>query len=81
MDPFLVEFRDESLYCILTGKVIPADGAESILSTQTQGQKWYEEFKTGCFVDSDRFEKTIPRRKVMSFACNVVSVKLPAKRR
>ena len=37
MDPFLVEFWDESLYCISTGKVIPGDNAESILSTQTHG--------------------------------------------
>ena len=76
IDPYLVEFRDESLYCISTGKVIPADTAESILSTQTQGQKWHEEFKTGCFANSDRFEKPIPRRKVKSFACITMSVKL-----
>ena len=39
MDLFLEEFRDESPYCILTGKVIPADTAENTLSTQTQCQK------------------------------------------
>ena len=81
MDPFLTEFRDNSLYCISTGKVIPADTAKSILSTQTQGQTWYEEFKAGCFADSDRFGKPIPRRKVKSFVCNAVSVKLPVKDR
>ena len=47
MDPYLVDFRDEKLYCILTGKVMPVDIAESILATRAQGQKWYEEFRTG----------------------------------
>ena len=33
------EFRDESLYCISMGKVIPADTAESIFSTTATGSK------------------------------------------
>ena len=79
MDPFLADFRDDKLYCISTGKVISENVAGSILATQTQGQQWYDEFKTGCFADGDRFEKPIPRRKVKSFACNALSVKLQTK--
>ena len=79
MNPFLADFRNDKLYCISTGKVVSDDIAESILATRKQGQQWYDEFSTGCFADSDRFEKPIPRRKVRSFTCNALSVKLKTK--
>ena len=79
MDPFLADIPGEKLYCISTGKEISEDIAGSIFATQTQGQQLYEEFKTGCFADGDRFEKPISRRKVKSFACNALLVKLKTK--
>ncbi|MCG7875152.1 MAG: hypothetical protein N0C90_02335 [Candidatus Thiodiazotropha endolucinida] len=81
MDPFLVDFRDDKLYCISTGTVMPSDIADSILATESKGQQWYEEFKAGCFADHDRFEKPIPRRKIKSFTSNAVTVKLQTKDR
>ena len=74
MDPFGEDDADEALCCISTDQVIPPDIAHDILSIASDGEKWFNEFRDGRFVDPSRFEKPIPRHKMETSASAVVTI-------
>ena len=45
MDPFLEDFRDEKLYCISTGRVMPQAIADEIIMADKRGQEWFKSSK------------------------------------
>ena len=67
MNPFQMK-TDDNLYCLSSGKSVPAEVKEDLLNCIERGKSWCEEFEKGCQLDPLRFEKPIPRRKVQNFA-------------
>ena len=67
MNPFDVE-GDTNLYCLTTGKSIPDDIKQDLLSCKKKGEAWCDEFMAGCFDDPARFEKPIKIRKIKNFS-------------
>ena len=67
MDPFQMK-TDDNLYCLSSGKSVPAEVKEDLLNCQERGKSWCQEFEEGCQLDPSRFQKPIPRRKVKNFA-------------
>lgn len=80
MNPFAQQ-ADDNLYCLTSGKKLPDQIKEDVLSFITQGEAWATEFKEACFEDPLRFEKPIKRRKVQNFASASVNTKVPAKQK
>ncbi|KAH3775244.1 hypothetical protein DPMN_176644 [Dreissena polymorpha] len=68
MNPFSSDYRNDDLICISTGKIVSKDIADDLLTMEKQVSAWMEHFASGCFLDSSRFEKPIPRIKVKNFA-------------
>ncbi len=72
MNPLSSDYRNDELICISTGKIVSKDIADDLLTMEKQGSAWMEQFASGGFLDSSRFEKPIPRRKVKNFAdCDI----------
>ena len=74
MNPFIQE-SDVNLHCI-TGKKTSDHFKDYLLSCYDIGLKWQDEFTTGCFEDSLRFEKPIKRRKIETFSSDAARTKV-----
>ena len=72
MGLFLTDFRDEILYCISQVRYYLRIIAGSILATQTQRQKWYKEFNTGCSLRPLTLELDLKR--VLAYPITSVSL-------
>ena len=75
MNPFELEV-DDNLYCLSTGKDVSNEIKIDLLNSIDIGKRWCQEFVDGCFNDAARFEKPIPRRKVLNFASAAVKTSI-----
>lgn len=76
MIPFGDDTQDGNLYCLATGKVASKDVQIDLETMREKGTEWFNDFRNGCFADENRFEKSIPRRKIKNFASQSVSSKI-----
>ena len=78
MNPFVITPKD-ALFNIVTGKEVANDIRDDLLQCQQIGEKWHQDFVTGCFNDDSRFDKPIRRRKVKNFAAATPKTKIRGK--
>lgn len=82
LKPFSEAYPNSNLYCINSGKAVPDEIDNNLLSVQQkveewQGEKWNKQFEDGCFNHPRRFQRPIPGRKVEHF--DVETAKLSCK--
>lgn len=76
MNPFNQEL-DENLYCLTSWKKLPEEIKKDLLNANETGKIWFDEFRSECKNDPERFERPIRRRKVKNFPQAAAKCKIP----